>query len=229
MLRHATFLSLLFLVSCQQAPPNAVALDKAAPHHRQHPTDPTGKYFLLDSLSYLGNFPEDENGKPLPQPVRDWRYVTQLGDTVTNKDLLGQVYVVDFFFTSCPTICPTVKAQMLRIYERFADRENFKLVSFTIDPKRDTPEAMKAFAEKIGVQEHDRWWFLWGDRFFTYELDADYLSIAEENPDAPGGFDHSGYIVLVDSAGYVRAYGSGLKTEEVDHLMENIELLLSKR
>ncbi len=229
MLRVPTFLSLLFLISCQQTPPNSIALDKAASHHRQHPIDPSGKYFLLDSLGYLGNFPEDENGKSLPQPVRDWRYVTQLGDTVTNKDLLGQVYVVDFFFTSCPTICPTVKAQMLRIYERFADRKDFKLVSFTIDPKRDTPEAMKAFAEKIGIQAHDRWWFLWGDRFVTYELDADYLSIAEENPDAPGGFDHSGYIVLVDRAGYVRAYGSGLKTEEVDHLMENIELLLSKR
>lgn len=228
MLRIIAFLNLFFLLACQQAPPNAVALDKAESHHRQHPIDPSGKYFLLDSLGYLGNFPEDENGKLIPQAVRDWTYVTQLGDTVTNKDLLGQVYVVDFFFTSCPTICPAVKAQMLRIYERFANREDFKLVSFTIDPKRDTPEEMKIFAEKIGIQEHDRWWFLWGDRFFTYELDADYLSIAEENKDAPGGFDHSGYIVLVDRAGYVRAYGSGLKPEEVDHLMDNIDLLLTK-
>lgn len=228
MLRFPAFLSLFFLFACQQAPPNTIALDKAESYHRQHPMDPSGRYFLLDSLGYPGSFPEDEDGKTQAKAVRDWAYITQLGDTVTNKDLLGQVYVVDFFFTSCPTICPSVKAQMLRIYERFADRKDFKLVSFTIDPKRDTPEEMKNFAEKIGIQEHNRWWFLWGDRFFTYELDADYLSIAEENPDAPGGFDHSGYIVLVDRKGFVRAYGSGLKTEEVDHLMENIELLLAK-
>ncbi len=224
--RFFSLLPLLLLLGCESDPPNMIAIDKAASYHRQHPLDASGRYFLLDSLGYLGNFPTDENGQLQPSPVRDWSYITQLGDTLTNKDLLGQVYVVDFFFTSCPTICPTVKAQMLRIYERFADRQDFKLVSFTIDPKRDTPEAMKSYAEKIGIQDHNRWWFLWGDRFLTYDLDADYLSIAEENPDAPGGFDHSGYVVLVDRAGYVRAYGSGLKTEEIDHLMENISRLL---
>jgi len=219
----------LFCFACNgPAPPNSVAVSKAEAYHRQHPLDESGKYFLLDTLGYPGNHPTGPDGKLQPEPVRDWTYITQNRDTVTNRDLAGKVYVADFFFTSCSTICPTVKGQMSRIYERFKDNPDFRLVSFTIDPKRDTPEAMKEYAEKLDIYEHDVWWFLYGDRFFTYELDADYLSIAEEAPGTKDGFDHTGYVVLVDREGFVRGYGSGLKDDEIDHLMENIELLLAK-
>lgn len=226
MLKYLPF-TLLLLSGCSTAPPNSVAIADAESFHRHHPMDETQEYLLLDSLGFPGVHPLNEDGEPEPEPVRDWSYVTQVGDTVTNHDLDGTVHVVDFFFTSCPTICPKVKSQMLRIYERFADRPDFKLVSFTIDPKRDTPAAMKEYAEQLGVDQHDRWWYLHGDRFFTYDLDADYLSIAEENPDAPGGFDHTGYVVLVDKQGFVRAYASGLQAEEIDHLMGDIEMLLA--
>ncbi|MEM9835451.1 MAG: SCO family protein [Bacteroidota bacterium] len=229
-MKQITLFTLLFLLftACETAtiPENTVRIEDAKSYHRHHPMDADEQYFILDSLTYLGNFPKDADGNLLPEPVRNWTRVTQLGDTVTNKDLLGTVYIADFFFTSCPTICPTVKANMLRFYEQHANTPNFKLVSFTIDPKRDTPEAMKEYAEKLGVTDHDKWWYLHGDRFDTYELDADYLSIAEENPDAPGGFDHSGYIVLVDEKGFVRSYASGLDPAEVEHLLENVKLLL---
>ena len=223
------FLFLTLVVSCGNQPPNSVSVGKSESFHRHHPMSADQKYFLLDSLAYPGNHPRDNDGNLLPNPVRDWTYTTQLLDTVTNKDLAGQVYVADFFFTSCPTICPTVKAQMLRIYERFGARPDFKLVSFTVDPKRDTPEVMRTYADNLGVTDQQEWWYLYGDRFFTYELDADYLSIAEENSDAPGGFDHTGYVVLVDQQGFVRSYASGLQADEIDHLMEDIELLLAKK
>lgn len=226
MYKYTLPLLFLLLTACGTDAAKGVSIEEAKGFHRHHPTDADEQYFQLDTLGYLGQFPLDDNGKPVPQPIRDWTYVTQTGDTVTNKDLLGTAYIADFFFTSCPTICPTVKAQMLRHYEKFADRPDFKLVSFTIDPKRDTPEAMKTYAEKLGVTDHNRWWFLYGDRFFTYELDRDYLSVAEENPDAPGGFDHSGYVVLVDKKGFVRAYGSGLDPEEITHLIDDVEILL---
>lgn len=196
--------------------------------YKRHPFDEaTGKY-LEDSLGYPGNQPVDPaTGKLDPQPIRDWTYVDQLNRPFGSEDLRGKVYVAEFFFTSCPTICPRVKGQMLRLEEQFADHPDFRLVSFTIDPKRDTPEKMKAYAEKLGTKDMDRWRYIHGDKFEITELDADYLSIAEENPAAPGGFDHSGYIVLVDRDGIVRSYASGLDPEEVDYLMKDIELLLS--
>ncbi|PHI19056.1 SCO family protein [Lewinellaceae bacterium SD302] len=221
-MRFSLIFFVLLCVGCSEA---GITPETAEAYHRHHPLSADG-YYIMDSLTYPGNQPIDENGKLMPEPVRDWTYVNQDGDTVTNKDLLGQVYVVDFFFTSCPTICPTVKGNMLRIHEKFGHRDDFKMVSFTIDPKRDTPEAMKEYVTKLGVPNTEDWWYLHGDKLETYELDADYLSVAEENANAPGGFDHSGYIVLVDKKGFVRAYASGLQPEEVDHLMEDIELLL---
>ncbi|MEO0735118.1 MAG: SCO family protein [Bacteroidota bacterium] len=197
--------------------------------YRRHPQDPvTGKY-LVDSLGYPGNQPVDPvTGQIHPEPVRDWTYVDQLGRQFSNSDLRGKVHVVEFFFISCPTICPKVKGQMLRLEEEFANEEDFSLVSFTVDPKRDTPEKMKEYAEKLGIVDMDRWRFIHGDKFEIYDLDADYLSIAEENANAPGGFDHSGYIVLVDRDGFVRSYASGLDAQEVDFLMRDIRLLLEK-
>lgn len=221
-MRFISFILLLSLFGCG---PDGITPENAESYHRHHPLSEAGTY-LMDSLGYPGNQPRDAEGNITPQPVRDWTYINQDRDTVTNKDLLGKVYVVDFFFTSCPTICPTVKSNMLRIHKKFGKRDDFRLVSFTIDPKRDTPEEMKSYSAKLGVTNTDEWWYLHGDKLETYDLDADYLSIAEENPNAPGGFDHSGYVVLVDKKGYVRAYASGLQSEEIDHLMGDIELLL---
>ena len=197
------------------------------PFYARHPKDPaTGKY-LENELGYPGNQPTDPvTGEMAPEPVRGWNYIDQLRRPFGSDSLRGKVYVAEFFFTSCPTICPKVKGQMLRLEEEFADESDFRLVSFTVDPKRDTPEKMKAYAEKLGTKDMDRWRYIHGDKFEIYDLDADYLSIAEENSDAPGGFDHSGYIVLVDRKGFVRSYASGLKPEEVDFLMKDIQLLL---
>jgi len=197
--------------------------------YKRHPQDAgTGK-FLVDSLGFPGNQPTDPTtGLIAPEPIRDWNYVDQLNRPFGSDSLRGKVYVAEFFFTSCPTICPRVKGQMLRLEEEFEKYPDFRLVSFTVDPKRDTPEKMKAYAEKLGTKDMDRWRYIHGDRFEIQELDEDYLSIAEENAAAPGGFDHSGYIVLVDRNGFVRSYASGLQPEEVDFLMGDIRLLLEK-
>lgn len=197
-------------------------------YYRRHAQDPKTGEYLIDSLGFPGNHPTDPvTGKIDPQPVRDWQFVDQLNRPVSNKDFLGKVHVAEFFFTSCPTICPRVKGQMLRLEAEFGDHPDFALLSFTVDPKRDTPEKMKAYAEKLGITDMDRWRFVHGDKFDIYELDQDYMSIAEENAAAPGGFDHSGYIVLLDRQGRVRSYASGLDEEEVNYLMKDIELLLN--
>lgn len=222
------FTSILLLgtfLSCGDDAPGIVENDGQENFYRRHAQDAEGNY-LKDSLTYPGNQPRDANGKLMPEPVRDWTYTDQLGREFSNTDLRGKVHVVEFFFMSCPTICPKVKGQMLRLEEEFADEPDFALISFTVDPKRDVPDSMRVYANKLGVMDNDRWRFLHGDKFETYDLDEDYLSIAEENKNAPGGFDHTGYIVLVDQNGFVRSYANGTNPDEVTYLMDDIRLLL---
>ena len=203
--------------------------EHAPAYLQHHPVDQETGLLLVDSLGYPGNQPFDtETGEVFPEPVRDWKFVDQSNRPFGSEDLRGKVYVAEFFFTSCPTICPKVKSQMLRLEERFSDEPDFRLVSFSVDPKRDTPERMTEYAHKLGISDLDRWRFLNGDKFEIYDLDEDYLSIAMEDEGAEGGFNHSGYIVLVDREGFVRAYASGLQEEEVTHLMDDIEQLLGQ-
>ncbi len=219
-----------FLLSGTEGTGSLASIESSDQHpfYARHPKDPATGKFLETELGYPGNHPTDPaTGEITPEPVRDWNYIDQLKRPFGSDSLRGKVYVAEFFFMSCPTICPKVKGQMLRLEEEFANEEDFRLVSFTVDPKRDVPDSMKAYAEKLGTKSMDRWRYIHGDKFEIHgELDADYLSIAEENADAPGGFDHSGYIVLVDRKGFVRSYASGLKPEEVDFLMKDIRLLL---
>ncbi|WP_116107121.1 SCO family protein [Lewinella sp. IMCC34191] len=219
----------LFFVACHDHD-EGIEPEHAPAYLQHHPVDEETGYLLLDSLGYPGNHPFDtETGVVTPEPVRDWKFVDQSNRPFGSENLRGKVYVADFFFTSCPTICPKVKSQMLRLEDRFKDNPDFRLVSFSIDPKRDTPEKMTDYAGKLGIEDLDRWRFIYGDKFEIYDLDEDYLSIAMEDPSAEGGFNHSGYIVLVDREGFVRAYASGLDEEEVTHLMEDIEKLLDQQ
>ncbi|NJB87403.1 protein SCO1/2 [Lewinella marina] len=227
---HASlFLLSLLVFACSHDHENGIDPEHAPGYLQHHPVDPESGLILVDTLGYPGNHPTDPvTGEVVPEPVRDWKYVDQSNRPFGTEDLRGKVYVADFFFTSCPTICPKVKSQMLRLEERFRDNPDFRLVSFTIDPKRDTPERMTEYAAKLGIEDFDRWRFIHGDKFEIYDLDEDYLSVALENSGAPGGFDHSGYLVLVDREGFVRSYASGLDEEEVTHLMEDAQLLLDQ-
>lgn len=231
-MRFCFLLSLFFLglfSGCGDPGHASVEDDGTPDFYRRHAQDKSTGEYLADSLTYPGNQPIDPvTGEIDPQPVPDWEYVDQLNRPFGSKDLRGKVYVAEFFFTSCPTICPKVKGQMLRLEEEFADEPDFALVSFTVDPKRDTPERMKEYAEKLGVEDMDRWRFIHGDKFEIADLAQYYLSIAKEDASAPGGFNHSGYIVLVDRQGFVRSYASGLDEKEVTFLMDDIKLLLNK-
>ncbi|CAH1001309.1 hypothetical protein LEM8419_02210 [Neolewinella maritima] len=219
----------LLLAACGHDHSDGVPIDEAPAYYQHHPVTEDGTKYIVDSLTYPGNQPFDtETGVISPEPVRDWQYVDQSNRPFGSADLRGKVYVADFFFTSCPTICPKVKSQMLRLEERFADHPDFALVSFTIDPKRDTPEKMTEYAGKLGIKDLNRWRYIHGDKFEIQDLDEDYMSVVLESNDAPGGFDHSGYIVLVDRDGFLRSYASGLVEEEVTHLMDDIQLLLDR-
>lgn len=137
--------------------------------------------------------------------VPDFTFINQDSLVVSNRDYLGKVYIVEFFFTSCPTICPVMTKNLVKIQNDFKDVENFGVASFSIDPKNDTPTTLKTYTEKYGITNLD-WHLMTGDRDQIYELANKGFNIfAQQNPSVPGGFEHSGMFALVDKRGFIRS------------------------
>ena len=118
-------------------------------------------------------------GDTIYPTIPDFSFTNQNGETVTNADFEGKIYVVDFFFTHCPTICPKVTAQMLRVHDRFKDSSNVLLLSHSIDPKHDTIGRLNEYAGKLGVVA-PKWQFVTGEKDSIFGIADDYFSIAKE-------------------------------------------------
>ena len=162
---------------------------------------------------------------------------------IGNEDFKGKVHLAEFFFTRCPTICPVMNKNMKVLDDRFGDRQDFGIASFTIDPDNDKPYVLKKYAEAYGVKSQN-WHFLTDKKSTVYELANTGFSIfAGINPAVAGGFEHQGYFALIDKQGYIRSrvdrfenpivYYSGLDRDDdqmqgVDMLLEDIELLLKE-
>ncbi len=179
-------------------------------------------------LPYIGEHDYNEaTGDTIYHSIRDFAFVDQDSQLVTNETFANKVYLADFFFTSCPTICPLVSKQMLRIYEKYANDDRVMLLSYTVDPKRDTVGRLKKYADGLGVTD-DRWRFVTGDKAEIFDITYDYISTALDQPDVPGGIDHSGYILLVDPDRHLRSYANGTNPEQVDRLLVDIDRLLAE-
>ena len=127
------------------------------------------------------------------------------GRTISNKDFEGKVYLVEFFFTTCPTICPRMNKNLVDIQNNFPNNNQFGIASFTINPDYDTPEILKAYAENYGVT-NPNWHFLTGDKNAIYDLaNKGFNLYAEQVEGAPGGFEHSGNFALIDKKGFIRS------------------------
>jgi len=175
-------------------------------------------------LPRLG-LPQIINGDTIPHSIPDFTFMNQDSQWVSNETFSQAVYVADFFFTSCPTICPKLTRSMLRMHDHFEGREDVLFLSHTIDVRRDSIPRLKMYAENLGVSS-DRWHFVTGDRDEIFDIAEDYMSIAIEDEDAPGGFDHSGWLILVDQNRHIRSYGDGTDDEAVDRLIKDMERLL---
>jgi len=124
---------------------------------------------------------------------------------ITDKDYLGKVYVVEFFFTSCPSICPIMTKNLVDLQEEFKKTNDFGVASFTITPEYDTPQVLKEYAEKNGITNID-WHLMTGSQDAIYDLANKGFNIfVSEMPNAPGGFEHAGLFALIDKKGYLRS------------------------
>lgn len=169
------------------------------------------------------------NGKMVKDTVyhtiAPFQFVDQDSAIITNATFHNQVYVADFFFTSCPTICPIMKQQMLRVYEAYENDPEVAIISHTIDPQHDTVAVLNDFAERLGVSS-SKWHFVTGPQDDIYEIgEKSYMVVANEDENAPGGYIHSGAFLLVDKKGRIRGVYDGTVPEQVDVLIKDIQRL----
>lgn len=171
---------------------------------------------------------EVQAGDTVYHTIPDFAFVDQDSALVTPETFQGSIYVADFFFTSCPTICPKMKSQMLRVYEKYEGNEQVKFLSHSIDPAHDTVAVLRDYADRLGV-DSEKWHFITGDREAIFDIAQNsYMTSALEDENEPGGLVHSGAFLLIDSQRRVRGHYDGTKPEEVDQLMQDIDLLLEE-
>lgn len=179
------------------------------------------------SLPILGET-EVVDGKTVYPTIPDFRFVDQDSNVVNNATFAGKAYVADFFFISCPTICPRVTNQMLRLYEKFKNDDRLVLLSHTVDTKHDTIPRLKEHANRLEVTT-DKWHFVTGNRDSIYNMANNYFSPRpSEDASIPGGYNHSGLLILVDPERHVRAFADGTDPKAVDKFMIDIERLLKE-
>lgn len=196
---------------------------------------PSLAYLLLISgknkfnrLPILGVSTISPQGDTIYHTVPPFALVNQDGESVTEKDFEGKIMVADFFFSTCETICPKMTGQLYRVQEKFKAQRELRLVSFTVDPKHDTPEVLRDYARK-NLANAPKWTFLTGDQQQIYELGVKgFLLPAQEDALAPGGFLHSEMLVLVDKEKRIRGFYDGTNPSAVDTLMGEIMVLLQE-
>ena len=145
----------------------------------------------------------------------------------SNQGMKGKVVLADFFFTHCPSICVQMKQNMLKVNEQFKNDKNFSIVSFTIDPKRDTVARLADYARQLGV-ENTNWYFLTGEKDSIYNVAKQFLAYAEEDEKSPGGYIHDGNFILIDKRGRIRGFYNGVDEKVMPTLIEDIKSLINE-
>jgi protein SCO1 len=157
--------------------------------------------------------------------IGKFRFVNQDSQIVTNETFKGKIYVADFFFTTCRTICPIMKSQMLRVYEKVENNPEVLILSHTIDPEYDTVGLLHDYADRLGVKS-SKWHFVTGNQDSIYDVaEKSYFATAIEDATEPDGFIHSGAFLLVDKQQRIRGKYDGTSDEDVNRLLDDIERL----
>lgn len=168
--------------------------------------------------------------------VPDYSFINQNKKMITNETYKGKVYVVEFFFTTCPSICPIMNKNMVKIQDKYFGNPKLGIASFSIDPVTDTPEVLKVYADQYNIT-NPNWHMLTGDKEAIYKLaNSGFNLYVGENSEVEGGFEHSGFFALIDQNGNIRSrldenknpiiYYNGLEDDGIQMIKEDIKLLL---
>jgi protein SCO1/2 len=190
----------------------------------------TGKH-NIKKLEYFGTKIPGDNGKDtIYHAIPEFNFTDQNGQPFGSADLSNKIYVANFFFTNCPSICPRMQTLMKKVQDEddFKKLSDFELVSFTVDPDRDTQEKLKEFSTRIQADD-SRWHFLTGDRAKLYQLaSSGFMLSAMEDSTAAGGFLHSDVMVLVDRNKHIRGLYEGTSLKDVKRLIDEIKVLIAE-
>jgi protein SCO1/2 len=160
--------------------------------------------------------------------IPNFQFTDQDGHAVDSNTIKGKIFVADFFFTSCPSICPKMMKSMDLVYEKYKSNKQVIILSYSIDPVRDSVPRLKAYEKKIGF-ESSTWHLLTGNKDSIYHLADKYLVSAAEDPDAPGGHIHDGNFILVDKQRRIRGYYDGTDEVKVQKLLDDLDILLKEK
>jgi protein SCO1/2 len=186
-------------------------------------------------LPIVGNYDVEYdtiNGKEVTDTIYpkipNFTYLNQDSIKITSSAMKGKVWIADFFFTSCPSICPKMTSQMKRLSILTKDLDkHIQFISFSINPSYDGPSKLRSYRKHYGITAKN-WQFLTGDEEATHALGVDYFQVfANKDIESAGGYAHSPAFVLVDKEGYVRGVYIGTDTKQVDLLQKDVRKLLA--
>ncbi|WP_210515823.1 SCO family protein [Hymenobacter terricola] len=167
--------------------------------------------------------------------VPRFRLTDQARQVITNQTFAGRAYVADFFFATCPGICPKMQGELLKVYTKFAADKRVVFLSHTIDPAHDTIPVLRDYAQRLGITDASRWHFATtgahGEptaKDTVFQLARAYFTAALPDKQAPGGFAHNGTFALVDDQGHIRGLYDSLNPKEVARLIEELPILLAE-
>ena len=174
----------------------------------------------------------DENNKTfidtIYHTIGDFTFIDQDSSIITSQTFSNSIYVTDFFFTTCPSICPKMTAQMMRVYEQFENNNQVKILSHSIDPEHDSVTVLKEYANNLGVKS-DKWHFVTGDKKEIFEMgEKNYMVAIVEDENVDGGFFHGGHFLLVDHKKHIRGIYDGTDSLDVKELINDIHVLLNE-
>lgn len=181
------------------------------------------------ALPYLGNPIEVTPGDTVYPTIPDFGFLDQDSQLVHLSTFDRKIFVADFIFLSCPSICPKMNQEMFRVYKTFLSDDRVAFISHSIDSERDTVTALRNYTNLMGIQSN-KWHFVTGTGDSTQRMAENaYYSIAYPDSTAPGGFTHSGGLLLIDLSRHIRGVYNGTKPEETDRLIRDIKVLLDEK
>jgi len=161
------------------------------------------------------------------QTIPAFQFLNQDSVNITNANFKDKIYIADFFFTSCTSICPIMHRNMKVLFEKYKDNPDIMFLSHTIDFKYDTPSKLKKYAQKLGV-DGDKWQFAYGPKADVYDIAANYLVAVGEDSTNKDGYVHQGWFILVDKDKKIRGAYDGTDDAAVAQLMEDLPVLLAE-
>ncbi|MBK9108106.1 MAG: SCO family protein [Saprospiraceae bacterium] len=196
------------------------------------------RFYLLILSLYLTSCSENKlpiigyreivDGKTVYAKIPEFSYLNQFGQTISANDLKGKIHIANFFFTSCPTICPKTMRSMVRIAKHFGSDESLQYICYSIDFRKDSIPRLKEYYQKLQIDLPNFHLLHMPDQLELKRVPQKYLSIAMEDSTAAGGFDHSGWLLLVDQELHIRSYCLGTDDKEVDRFIKDISSLLNE-